>query len=125
MTSVNKRILQAEGLAVLLASMYFYNQTGYSWWWFGLFLLFDISMIGYLVDKKIGSYTYNFGHSLVPALILLVLAIEYDSSLFTVIGLMWVAHIGFDRAQGYGLKEEKGFTYTHLGTIGALKKKKK
>jgi len=32
------------------------------------------------------------------------------------------AHIGFDRALGYGLKYSKGFGYTHLGRIGNAKK---
>lgn len=125
MTNSNKMILKAEGLAILLGAMYFYNQTGYSWWWFGLFLLFDLSALGYLINKKVGSYTYNLGHSYVLPVILLVLAFENSETLWTVIGLMWVSHVGFDRMQGYGLKEEKGFTHTHLGPIGALQKKKK
>jgi hypothetical protein len=31
---------------------------------------------------------------------------------------IWIAHIGFDRALGYGLKYGSGFTHTHLGRIG-------
>ena len=30
-------------------------------------------------------------------------------------GLIWIAHIGFDRALGYGLKYPTGFGDTHLG----------
>ena len=33
-------------------------------------------------------------------------------------GIIWLAHIGFDRALGYGLKYAAGFTFTHLGVIG-------
>jgi hypothetical protein len=33
-------------------------------------------------------------------------------------GLIWIAHIGFDRALGYGLKYPTGFGDTHLGRIG-------
>lgn len=33
-------------------------------------------------------------------------------------GLIWSAHIGFDRALGYGLKYASGFGATHLGRIG-------
>ena len=33
-------------------------------------------------------------------------------------GLIWTAHIGFDRALGYGLKYPTGFGDTHLGRIG-------
>ena len=34
------------------------------------------------------------------------------------LGLIWCAHIGFDRALGYGLKYASGFAATHLGRIG-------
>ena len=32
--------------------------------------------------------------------------------------LIWLAHIGFDRALGYGLKHPSAFQHTHLGLIG-------
>jgi hypothetical protein len=32
--------------------------------------------------------------------------------------MIWLAHIGFDRALGYGLKYVAGFASTHLGRIG-------
>ena len=34
------------------------------------------------------------------------------------VGLIWAAHVGFDRALGYGLKYPDGFGMTHLGSIG-------
>jgi hypothetical protein len=34
------------------------------------------------------------------------------------IALIWLAHIGIDRALGYGLKYTTGFGFTHLGRIG-------
>ena len=37
---------------------------------------------------------------------------------FLVAGLIWIAHVGFDRALGYGLKYASGFGDTHLGRIG-------
>ncbi|MEZ5886225.1 MAG: DUF4260 family protein [Paracoccaceae bacterium] len=36
----------------------------------------------------------------------------------TDLGLIWIAHVGFDRMLGYGLKEPSGFHDTHLGRIG-------
>ena len=33
-------------------------------------------------------------------------------------GIIWCAHIGFDRALGYGLKYSSGFGHTHLGRVG-------
>jgi hypothetical protein len=38
------------------------------------------------------------------------------------IAMIWMAHIGLDRALGYGLKYFAGFTYTHLGRIGLAAK---
>jgi hypothetical protein len=37
------------------------------------------------------------------------------------LALVWFAHIGMDRALGYGLKYDDAFTHTHLGIIGASK----
>ena len=34
------------------------------------------------------------------------------------LALIWLAHIGIDRALGYGLKYGAGFGFTHLGRIG-------
>jgi hypothetical protein len=41
------------------------------------------------------------------------------SPLVLSIAMIWLAHIGFDRALGYGLKYSVGFGFTHLGRIGA------
>lgn len=35
---------------------------------------------------------------------------------------IWLAHVGFDRALGYGLKYARGFSHTHLGTIGKTRR---
>jgi hypothetical protein len=34
------------------------------------------------------------------------------------LAMIWLAHIGIDRALGYGLKYATGFGFTHLGRIG-------
>jgi hypothetical protein len=41
-----------------------------------------------------------------------------NSPLTLSIAMIWLAHIGFDRALGYGLKYSAGFGFTHLGRIG-------
>jgi hypothetical protein len=41
-----------------------------------------------------------------------------DSPLTLSVALIWLAHIGIDRALGYGLKYSAGFGFTHLGRIG-------
>ena len=44
-----------------------------------------------------------------------------DSELQLALALIWLAHIGFDRLLGYGLKSTEGFGFTHLGRIGKEK----
>ena len=41
-----------------------------------------------------------------------------NSPLTLSIAMIWLAHIGIDRALGYGLKYSAGFGFTHLGRIG-------
>lgn len=36
------------------------------------------------------------------------------------IAMIWLAHIGIDRALGYGLKYQAGFGFTHLGRAGMV-----
>ena len=40
------------------------------------------------------------------------------SPLVLSLAMIWLAHIGIDRALGYGLKYQTGFAFTHLGRIG-------
>jgi len=49
---------------------------------------------------------------------LLTLGFGFDSTLTLSIAMIWLAHIGIDRALGYGLKYSTGFNFTHLGRIG-------
>ena len=65
---------------------------------------------------RIGAVVYNAFHSYVgPALLAAVCLL---AGLSTAVPLIWAAHIGFDRALGYGLKYASGFSDTHLGVIG-------
>ena len=41
----------------------------------------------------------------------------WSADITLAIGLIWLAHIGFDRLIGYGLKYETGFRHTHLGVL--------
>lgn len=108
-----------EGLAIFVVATWVYFDQGYAWWLYPLLLFaFDISMLGYVANNRIGAFCYNLGHSLIiPSALLLVYFLDpYDPLL--VVTLLWFAHIGMDRAFGYGLKQEKGFKHTHLGVIG-------
>ena len=114
-----KLILRFEGLALLAIATVAYWKLGFSWSVFCLFFLTpDLSFLGYLFGSKVGAFCYNCAHSLIGALLVIGVGFYQSNSLFETIGLIWIAHIGFDRALGYGLKYSKGFGFTHLGHIG-------
>jgi Domain of unknown function (DUF4260) len=111
-------LLRAEALAVLLWSLWAYSRWGGSWAQFALyFLLPDLALLGYLAGARIGAVAYNFTHSYLGAFALLAWGVQSAQPLAISLALIWIAHIGFDRALGYGLKYSDGFSYTHLGVL--------
>lgn len=118
-----RTLLQVEGLCVLLISLLAYSRFGAGW---GLFAIFffapDISFLGYLAGPRVGATSYNTAHSYVGALTCLVLGVALSLHALMTAGIIWCAHIGFDRALGYGLKYSKGFGFTHLGRVGAARR---
>jgi len=114
-----RSLLRLEGLVVLLASVAAYAQLGAGWGAFAmLFLVPDLSFLGYLAGARTGAAVYNLAHSYVGPVALLALGTLADLPVVLAIGLIWCAHIGFDRMLGYGLKYASGFAATHLGRIG-------
>jgi hypothetical protein len=88
-----------------------------NWWLFALlFLLPDLGMLGYLRGPKAGAFTYNLTHTHAGPALLAAVAWAAAPALLPV-AAVWFAHIGFDRALGYGLKLQT-FGRTHLGRIG-------
>ncbi len=82
------------------------------------FFLPDLSLAGFLAGARIGAISYNTAHSYVGAVICLAVGVLLVKPLLLTAGLIWCAHIGFDRALGYGLKYSQGFGFTHLKVIG-------
>jgi len=109
--------LRAEGLAAFVVAVVIYSIGDASWILFAvLFLAPDLSFAGYLAGPRRGAIVYNLAHSYVGPLLLTAALLLLNQPL--VLALIWVAHIGLDRALGYGLKLPTGFKDTHLGTIG-------
>jgi Domain of unknown function (DUF4260) len=114
-------LLRLEGLALALLAVWLYHAFHQPWWVFAvLFLAPDLSMLGYLGGPKIGAAIYNAVHSwiTVAALFFLVWYGFGESGFALSLPFILAAHIGIDRALGYGLKHASGFKDTHLGTIG-------
>jgi len=113
-----KNILRLEGLAVFLASLYFFNEFSGNWIIFVLLIIVpDISMIGYLKDKKLGSITYNLVHNYILALVVIFYGILTNDNLIISLGLILSAHIGADRLVNYGLKYPSNFKDTHINKV--------
>lgn len=112
-------VLRLEGLCVLVAASVAYSKFGLGWGTFVLFFLTpDISLLGYLAGPMVGAVSYNLAHSYSWAVACLVAGLVLPAPTILGVGLIWCAHIGFDRALGYGLKYSDGFSFTHLGRIG-------
>lgn len=111
-------LLRAEGAILFLVIITLYWKVDGSWLVFALaFFLPDLAMIGYLRDNRVGAALYNAVHSSVVPGSLAVIGILTNSAPLTAIALIWLAHIGFDHAIGYGLKYAEGFKETHLARV--------
>ena len=75
-------------------------------------------MPAYLAGPKVGAIVYNAAHSYLAPVALMTRGFAMASPLTLSIAMIWLAHIGIDRALGYGLKYGGGFAFTHLGRLG-------
>lgn len=114
-------VLRLEGLALALTCLWLFSLFHQSWWLFAVLILVpDLSMLGYLAGPKAGAALYNAVHSWVLVVLLFFLAFYpgAGSPLLLSIPFILGAHIGIDRALGFGLKHASGFKDTHLGRLG-------
>src|SRR5205807_1649338 len=75
------------------------------WWLLVAFALApDLSLGGYLAGQRVGSAIYNAAHTYVPPVVLGAVGVITGRDLAVQLGLIWITHIGVDRACGYGLK---------------------
>jgi hypothetical protein len=107
--------LRAEGLVELILAVWGYHYLGGAWITFAaLFLVPDVSMIGYLANPRAGALAYNLGHTYIAPSCLALAGCVLATPLLYSLALIWAAHIGFDRFIGYGLKFPVSFGATHL-----------
>lgn len=112
-------LLRWEGVTLFVGPTLFYFLSGAPWQGYALlFFAPDLSMLGYLAGPRIGAIIYNAVHVTIGPLLLAVAGMVLLEPAMGSISLIWLAHIGFDRALGYGLKYAAGFRITHLGRIG-------
>ena len=114
-----RTLLRLEGLALFAGMTLLYGVWDGSWWIYAiLFLAPDLSFAAYLAGPRFGAVVYNAAHSYLAPMAMMTFGFATSSPLVLSIAMIWLAHIGFDRMLGYGLKYASGFGFTHLGRIG-------
>ena len=114
-----QNLLKLEELFLFGLSLFLFSQLEHGWGWYALlFFAPDLSMIGYLANPRIGSWTYNLIHHKALAVALYVLGNLFSTPWLMFAGTLLLGHSSFDRVFGYGLKYPDSFQATHLGKIG-------
>ena len=110
--------LRLEGAAVGAVAVALYVDQGYSW--LALLLLWlapDVGALGYLAGNRTGAVVYDVTHFEGWPIALGAVGVVADSGLAVQLALIWLSHIGIDRAIGYGLKYPTAFKDTHLQRV--------
>jgi len=114
--------LRLEGFAAFGAGLVLFGISGGNWLLIiPLILLPDVSAIGFLAGPRVGTFTYNLIHNWAPGFAALGVGIWLASPTVLLVAAILLAHVGMDRAVGYGLKLPGSFQETHLGRIGRSK----
>jgi len=101
-----------------LAAVALYAHGGHSWLLFAaLALAPDLAALGYLAGARAGATAYDLAHTYVWPVALGLVGVLADEEVALAVALVWLVHIGIDRALGYGLKYPTGFRDTHLQRV--------
>ena len=114
-----KNLLKLEELFLFGLALFLFSGLDYGWGIYALlFLTPDLSMIGYVMNPRVGAWTYNLIHHKGLAVALYFLGSLLSVPWLMFAGTILLGHSSFDRVLGYGLKYEDAFQNTHLGRIG-------
>ena len=97
-----------EGVALAALTTVAFIGAGFAWWWLlVLFLVFDVSGLGFLAGPRPGAITYNSVHNYVaPTLLLGAYAVLQSAGLsaqpLALVAGCWFFHVAVDRALGFG-----------------------
>lgn len=111
-------LLRLEGLAIAVGAVVLYADGDYSWWLFLVLALApDLAFVGYAAGPAAGAAAYNLAHNLLFPIALGCGGVVWDLDRAVAVALVWLAHIGVDRALGYGLKYPTASKDTHLQRV--------
>ena len=116
-----KYLVKLEEFALFGLALLLFSQLDYGWGTYALlFLAPDLSMIGYLLNPRLGAWTYNLIHHKGLAVAIYILGSVFSVPWLMYAGTLLLGHSSLDRVFGYGLKYEDTFQNTHLGKVGGL-----
>jgi hypothetical protein len=111
-------LLGAEGAVAFVAATALYFHGDHPWWLFLVLILApDLAMVGYAFGARAGAIAYDALHTYAVPVTLAAAGVVWDVDTLVAVALIWIAHIGADRAIGYGLKYPSGFKDTHLQRV--------
>jgi hypothetical protein len=103
---------------VAVAALFIYFWAGHPWWLLVVLALApDLVMAAYAAWPRIGAVAYDVVHTYVLPVGLGTAGVVADSDTAVALALIWLTHIGVDRAIGYGLKYPSGVKDTHLQRV--------
>jgi hypothetical protein len=102
---------RVEGVLVVAAGLglFWWVESGWAWW---------LAIPAYAFGPRVGAFGYNLVHVYGFGLLLFAVGLVAALPVLMACGALFLAHAGFDRMLGYGLKSPEGFAHTHLGRIG-------
>jgi len=97
--------MRVTGAAVLVSAGVLYFWLGGAWWLALVLLLApDLAFLAFVLGIRKGVAAYNAAHRPIIPWSLLVIGLVAGSRIALLLALIWIGHIGMDRAAGYGLK---------------------
>ncbi len=115
-------LLRVENAVILAGAVTAYGLAGGNWWLFALLLLApDLSFLAYSAGEQTGARVYNLVHTYALPAVLGAIGWFGGVDWLVPVALVWIAHIGMDRALGFGLKYPASFKDTHLGRMSGKK----
>jgi len=98
--------MRIVGGAVLVSAGFLYFRLGGGWGMAAVLLLApDLAFLAFAIGVRPGVMAYNAVHRPIVPFVLLIAGLVVGLDIVVLLGLIWVAHIGMDRAAGYGLRE--------------------
>lgn len=101
-----KTLIRLEEITLVILSFYLFLTLDYAWWWFPLlFFSPDVSLLSYLINKKLGATVYSFIHHKTLAVLLYIAGSFVQLPALQLAGVVLFGHSSFDRALGFELQQ--------------------